>query len=199
MDAGLSEILADRVVSFWQTNKKISALNLQNERLQSNREYREAKIRSIADQDRKEFIEYTRGTANEDAPPPPSMDHLSDPEQKRLDKIEEKIAENEQFEATSRINQKLEFQSLIIQFFVQRRFQHALIANDFYRYMFNAEENVLEVRRRCRGRFSAIWTSRSRLPRSIPCRKKRSPTWRAASRRSITCWSRGRSIPRPSG
>jgi len=31
-----------------------------------------------------------------------------------------------------------------VQFFVQRRFQHALIANDFYRYMFNAEDNALE-------------------------------------------------------
>ena len=28
--------------------------------------------------------------------------------------------------------------------FVQRRFQHALIANDFYRYIFSAEENTLE-------------------------------------------------------
>lgn len=144
MDAGLSEILADRIVSFWQTNRKIAALNLQTERLETDRQYRESKIRSIADQDRREFIDLTRGTANQDAPPPPSMDHLSGPEQKRLEKIEEKIDENESFEATSRISQKLEYQSLIVQFFVQRRFQHALIANDFYRYMFNAEDNALE-------------------------------------------------------
>lgn len=144
MDAGLSEILADRIVSFWQTNKKVAALNLQTERLESDRQYRESKIRSIADQDRREFIDLTRGTTNQDAPPPPSMDHLSAPEQKRLEKIEAKIEENENFEATSRITQKLEYQSLIVQFFVQRRFQHALIANDFYRYMFNAEDNALE-------------------------------------------------------
>jgi hypothetical protein len=144
MDAGLSEILADRLVSFWQTNRKIAALNLQTERLESNRQYRESKIRSIADQDRREFIDLTRGTAGQNAPPPPSMDHLSDPERKRLEKIEAKIDENESYEATSKISQKLEYQSLIVQFFVQRRFQHALIANDFYRYMFNAEENELE-------------------------------------------------------
>jgi len=144
MDAGLSEILADRIVSFWQTNQKIAALNLQTERLETDRQYRESKIRSIADADRREFIDLTRGTTNQDAPPPPSMDHLSEPEQKRLEKIEEQIDENESFEATSRITQKLEYQSLIVQFFVQRRFQHALIANDFYRYMFNAEDNALE-------------------------------------------------------
>jgi hypothetical protein len=144
MDAGLSEILADRVVSFWQTNRKVSALNLQSERLQNDRDYRESKIRSIADHDRAEFIQLTRGTAGQDAPPPPSMDHLSEPERKRLEKIEAKLEENESYEATARVSQKLEFQSLVVQFFVQRRFQHALIANDFYRYMFNAAENVLE-------------------------------------------------------
>lgn len=144
MDAGLSEILADRIVSFWQTNQKIASLNLQTQRLETNRQYRESKIRSIADQDRREFIDLTRGTMGEDAPPPPSLDHLSEPERKRLEKIEEKIEQNDSFEATSRITQKLEYQSLIVQFFVQRRFQHALIANDFYRYMFNAEDNALE-------------------------------------------------------
>jgi hypothetical protein len=144
MDAGLSEILADRIVSFWQTNKKIAALNLQTERLETDRQYRESKIRFIAEQDRREFIDLTRGTAGEDAPPPPSLDYMSEPERKRLEKIEAKIEENDSFEATSRITQKLEYQSLIVQFFVQRRFQHALIANDFYRYMFNAEDNALE-------------------------------------------------------
>lgn len=144
MDAGLSEILADRVVSFWQTNQKVAALNFQSERLQKDREYRESKIRSIADHDRQEFIQLTRGTTSEGAPPPPSMDHLSEPERKRLEKIEAKLDENDSYEATARVSQKLEFQSLVVQFFVQRRFQHALIANDFYRYMFNAEENGLE-------------------------------------------------------
>jgi len=144
MDAGLSEVLADRVVSFWQTNRKVAALDLQNERLRNDREYREAKIRSIEDQDRREFIDLTRGKAAQDAPPPPSMDHLSEPERKRLEEIEATLEENKQFESTSRLSQKLEFHSLIVQFFVQRRFQHALIANDFYRYMFNAEENELK-------------------------------------------------------
>lgn len=151
MDAGLSEILADRIVSFWQTNQKIAALNLRTEMLESDRQYRESKIRSIADQDRTEFIRMTRGTTNQDAPPPPSLDHLSESERKRLEKIETEIQEHEDYEATAKISQKLEYQSLVLQFFIQRRFQHALIANDFYRYMFNAEENVLEGADALRG------------------------------------------------
>lgn len=144
MDAGLSEILADRIVSFWQTNDKIAALDLQTERLENDRQYREIKIQSIQDRDRKEFIELTRGKNNEEAPPPPSLDHLSESDRKRLDKIEAKIEENESYGAISKINQKLEFQSLVLQFFIQRRFQHTLIANDFYRYIFDAEDNVVE-------------------------------------------------------
>lgn len=144
MDAGLSEILADRIVSFWQTNNKISKLILKNERLESDREYREAKIRLIADQDRKEFIELARGANDEESVSAPSLDYLSESDKKRLDKIEATILENESFELSSRITQKLEFQSLIVQFFVQRRFQHALIANDFYRYIFTAEESEVE-------------------------------------------------------
>lgn len=144
MDAGLSEVLADRVVSFWQTNRKVARLELQSERMESDRDYRESKIRSIGDRDRREFIDLTRGVEAQDSPPPPSLDHLSDPERRRLEEIEEKLEENERFEATSRITQKLEFQSLIVQFFVQRRFEHALIANYFYRYIFEAEEDELE-------------------------------------------------------
>ena len=144
IDAGMSEILADRIVSFWQTSEKIAALNMQTDLLESDRQYRESKIRSIGDQERQDFIDLTRGKKNEDAPAPPNLEHLSEPERKRLSKIERKILENEAYEATSRTTQKLEYQSLVLQFFVQRRFQHALIANDFYRYIFSAEENTLE-------------------------------------------------------
>ena len=144
IDAGMSEILADRIVSFWQTSQKIAALNMQTDLLESDRQYRESKIRSIGDKERQDFIDLTRGKKNEDAPAPPNLEHLSEPERKRLSKIERKILENEAYEATSRASQKLEYQSLVLQFFVQRRFQHALIANDFYRYIFSAEENTLE-------------------------------------------------------
>ena len=143
MDSGLSETLADRVVSFWQTNKKIQMLLLQNEKLEKERNETETNLRVSQNRDRKEFIEMTRGTAN-DAPPPPSLDYLLEPDRKRLEETEKKLEENKSYELTSRISQKLEFQSMILQFFVQRRFQHTLIANDFYRYIFSAEENTLE-------------------------------------------------------
>ena len=150
MDAGLSEILADRIIGFWQANQKIDELNRRTGTLESDRQYRESKIRSIADQDRREYIDLTRGTG-ENAAPPPSLDHLSEPELKRLKKIESEMREHEYYEASTKVSQRLEYQSLVVQFFIQRRFQHTLIANDFYRYMFSAEDNVLEGADALRG------------------------------------------------
>ena len=144
MDNGLSETLADRVISFWQTNRKIKSLLLENERLEEEKRSTESSIRVISDRDRREFIELTRGKKGSESVPPPSMDYQLEPEQKRLEQTEQKIEENKLFEVKSKITQKLEFQSMILQFFVQRRFQHTLIANDFYRYIFNAEENSLQ-------------------------------------------------------
>ena len=151
MDAGLSQTLADRVVSFWQINERVAALNLREERLLRDRQYRENVISNIEERDRREFIDLTRGLGGQNNPPPPGMDHLTEPERRRLQEIQDQIDEGTQFRQGARINQRLEFQSLIIQFFVQRRFQHALIANNFYRYMFNAEENTLEGAEALRG------------------------------------------------
>lgn len=141
IDSGLSETLADRVVSFWQTSQKIQRLLLENERLEQERSRSEINMRVIQNRDRREFIDMTRGVGGG---APPSMDYLLEPERKRLEETERQISENRSFEVTSRINQKLEFQSMILQFFIQRRFQHTLIANTFYRYIFSAEDNTLE-------------------------------------------------------
>ena len=79
-----------------------------------------------------------------DATPPPSRDYEMDPIKKRIAETEAKIQENKSYEATSRVNQKLDFQSLIVQFFIQRRYYHAMITNDFYRYLFAAEDAKIE-------------------------------------------------------
>lgn len=141
MDDQLCRTIADKVVNFWQTTRKIGMLALQTEHLEKDRARKESDIRSISSMDRQEFITMMRG---KDATPPPSRDYEIDPVKKRLQETEAKIQENKTYEATSRVNQKLDFQSLIIQFFVQRRFYHAMIANDFYRYLFAAEDGKLE-------------------------------------------------------
>lgn len=144
MDNGLSETLADRIISFWQTNDRIHALLRENERIEQDRERTEGRLRTIGSRDRREFIDMMRNRHGREIGGPPSLDYEREPHEKRLVEMEARMQENRRFEEMTRANQKLEFQSLIVQFFVQRRFQHALIANTFYRYMFSGEDNSLE-------------------------------------------------------
>ncbi len=141
MDDNLCRTIADKVVNFWQTTRKIEKLLLQNEALEKDRTKKEAGIRIISNMDRRDFIDMMRG---KDATPPPSRDYEMDPIKKRIAETEAKIQENKSYEATSRVNQKLDFQSLIVQFFIQRRYYHAMITNDFYRYLFAAEDGKIE-------------------------------------------------------
>ena len=67
MDDQLCRTIADKVINFWQTTRKISRLALQNEYLEKERERRESDIRSINSADRQDFISMMRG---KDATPP---------------------------------------------------------------------------------------------------------------------------------
>ena len=141
MDDNLCRTIADKVVNFWQTTRKIEKLLLQNEFLEQDRARKESGIRIISNMDRRDFIDIMRG---KDATPPPTREYEMDPLKKRIAETEAKIQENKSYEATSRVNQKLDFQSLIVQFFIQRRYYHAMITNDFYRYLFAAEDSKIE-------------------------------------------------------
>lgn len=141
LDDQLCRTIADKVINFWQTSKKIRQLLQENVDLEQDRTVKESRIRSISNADRQEFITIMRG---KDATPPPTREYELDPIKKKLAETEAKLQENKSYEATSKINQKLDFQSLIVQFFVQRRYYHAMITNDFYRYLFAAEDAKLE-------------------------------------------------------
>lgn len=141
MDGQFCRTIADKVINFWQTTKKTQRLLEQNEQLEKDRKKKEGTIVSMQNLERREFIDMMRG---KDPTPPPGREFETDPLRKRLLETEKKIEENKNYETSSRLNQKLDFQSLIIQFFVQRRYYHAMISNDFYRYIFAAEDGKLD-------------------------------------------------------
>lgn len=141
IDNQLCRTIADKVINFWQTTRKTEFLLKENERLERDRARRESSMITIQTRDRREFIDVMRDNK---ATPPPTREFELDPLKKRLLETEKKIEENKNYELSSRMSQKMDFQSLIIQFFVQRRYYHAMIANDFYRYLFEAEDAKLE-------------------------------------------------------
>lgn len=70
MDDNLCRTIADKVVNFWQTTRKIEKLLLQNEALEKDRTRKESGIRIISSMDRRDFIDMMRG---KDATPPPHL------------------------------------------------------------------------------------------------------------------------------
>ena len=80
MDDNLCRTIADKVVNFWQTTRKIEKLLLQNEFLEQDRARKESGIRIISNMDRRDFIDIMRG---KDATPPPTREYEMDPLKKR--------------------------------------------------------------------------------------------------------------------
>ena len=64
---------------------------------------------------------------------------------KRLAEIELQMKANQLKGEISSIQAKVEFQALIVQFFMQRRFQHVLMATRFYRAVFTDGDTKLNV------------------------------------------------------
>lgn len=143
-DSRLSETLANSLISHWQTNAKVRDILQTNKDLEKTRANAEANIVRTKDGDRNLVLESIRNNASATAAPP-TRDYASNPFEKRLSDAERRITENEKLETTSRLNQKLEFQGMIFQLFAQRRFQHVLIALDFYRYLFPGEQGDMEA------------------------------------------------------
>ncbi|MDR1283369.1 MAG: hypothetical protein LBK99_21500 [Opitutaceae bacterium] len=143
-DSRLCETLGNILIAHWQSNERIRDILQETKQLEKKREAAEANITRTKDWDRNVVLDNIRNnTAASGAPP--ARDYAAGPFQKRLDEAERSIEENRKLETTSRLNQKLEFQGMIFQFFAQRRFQHVLIALDFYRYLFPGDQGDLEA------------------------------------------------------
>jgi tetratricopeptide (TPR) repeat protein len=142
-DSRLSETLANSLISHWQTNVRVREILRTNKELERSRANAESNIVRTRDSDRNLVLESIRNNTSASSGPP-TRDYAVSPHEKRLTEAEQKIAENIQLETSSRLNQKLEFQGLILQLFAQRRFQHVLIALDFYRYLFPGEQGNME-------------------------------------------------------
>lgn len=64
---------------------------------------------------------------------------------KRLAEVELLMAANKSKKAVSEVQSKVEFQELIVQLFLQRRFQHVIIASRFYRHIFGDGDTTIKA------------------------------------------------------
>ena len=149
IDAGLSDALASSVYSVWQSRRENNRL------VQADN--------SMAEEQRKVEWNARMSSASLGTDTPPGArsskaeqeqwqkdentkrDLTMQPYITRLAEIKALTTANVARRELSQLQTKIEFQSLIVQFFLQRRFQHVLMATQFYRAVFGDGDTTLKV------------------------------------------------------
>lgn len=151
IDARLCDGLADAVYSAWKSQRAQDRLVNANSSLdqERNQEYWNAK-HAGAGESVKAPPAGGGGKKGGNQPTPPNQQNfeatmVQTQHTKRIAEVEAQIKANQVKREISEIQAKVEFQALIVQFFMQRRFQHVLMATRFYRAVFTDGDTKLNV------------------------------------------------------
>ncbi len=147
IDARLCDALADAVYSAWKAQRAQDRLVVANESLDNERrqQYWNARHASAG-----ETTKAPPPKAGKNGQAPPSQQNfeatmVQTDITKRIAEVEAQIKTNQLKRELSSIQAKVEFQALILQLFLQRRFQHVLMATRFYRSVFTDGDTKLNV------------------------------------------------------
>ena len=150
IDARLCDGLADAVYSAWKSQRAQDRLVNANSALdqERNQEYWNAKHAGAGESVKAPPAGGGKKGGNQ--PAPPSQQNfeatmVQTQHTKRIAEVEAQIKANQVKREISEIQAKVEFQALIVQFFMQRRFQHVLMATRFYRAVFTDGDTKLNV------------------------------------------------------
>lgn len=152
IDARLCDSVADAVYSAWRAQNAQNRLASANDALDAERkqEYWNAQHASVLDGSREASSagasSKQKGGGKTQTSNQMYEDTMMQTEHtKRITEIEATIKANSIKRELNSIQTKVEFQALILQFFMQRRFQHVLIATRFYRAVFTDGDTKLNV------------------------------------------------------
>ena len=157
MDARLCDGLADAVYAAWKSQRAQDRLVNANDSLdrERNQQYWNAEHAGAGDVGRAAAAAPAPNAAGRRAggggqPQQTSNQSFEDnmkqaKHTKRITEIELQIKANQVKREISEIQAKVEFQALIVQLFMQRRFQHVLMATRFYRAVFSDGDTKLNV------------------------------------------------------
>jgi hypothetical protein len=157
IDAGLCDRIAEAVYAVWTAKRQQGNLDAANKELERNRETLEWNRN----------LTMNSGSISKDAQEAAIREKQrvleAEPHVKRLVEVEAMIKANQLKKEASEVATKLEFQGLNFQLFMQRRFQHTIIANRFYRSVFDDGDNKLQVT----DQMKSLLTARSGLPATL--------------------------------
>lgn len=162
-DARLCDALADAIYTVWSAQRQQQRLLAANDALQWQIIYleHEGAGRRQGNEAAKDVKEKTRTPRNSGrggggaapAPAPPqaaaetveAVQETANYKTRRWAELIARQKTNEVKRELSEIQAKVEYQALIVQFFLQRRFQHVLMATRFYRAIFADGDSKLNV------------------------------------------------------
>ncbi len=147
-DANLSDALAASVYSVWQARREDTRLVQANDALEQERRAVQWNAQmsmggTILDPigPKASGAEQAQWAKNQEMKRTTEMQ----PYVTRLAEIKALTSANRAKQELSVLQTKIEFQALIVQFFFQRRFQHVLMATQFYRAIFGEGDTTLKV------------------------------------------------------
>jgi hypothetical protein len=148
-DAHLCDSIASQVYSAWLARKSNDRLNAASKSLEDERKRLEWNARLTAEGTKLEGG--GSGKSKEGGPNPQqqqqqlSRDMQMQPIVTRLAEVNALIRANQLKREVAELQVKIDFQSLIVQHFLQRRFQHAIIGTRFYRNIFADGDRQLRI------------------------------------------------------
>lgn len=163
-DARLCDALADAVYTVWSAQRqqvRLAAANnaMQYEIMQLEAQSRLSSSVALNARDAQEKAKGRRNANGQKGNPAPQQTsaeeeaadakkgalEVSDWKTRRLTEMVGRQKANDVKRELSEIQAKVEYQALIVQFFIQRRFQHVLMATRFYRAIFADGDSKLNV------------------------------------------------------
>lgn len=147
LDQEISLVLANQVYNVWRIRDETSSLNRANRVLRQEQYFQSEKIVGLETAEKRRFEERQRATAQG-----ADTGEIYEGEgsrrallAERLAEINAKIASTEAAAATSGIQAKLQFQSTILSLLTSRRYDHARIGANLYRFVFKGSHQDLQV------------------------------------------------------
>ena len=150
-DAHLCDSIASQVYSAWLSRKSNDRLTAASKSLEDERKRLEWNARLTAEGTKLESSGGGWGKAKDGGQNPEqqaqqlSRDTQMQPIVTRLAEVNALIQANKLKREVGELQVRIEFQSLIVQHFVQRRFQHATIGTRFYRNIFADGDSQLRI------------------------------------------------------
>jgi len=154
IDARLCNSLADAVYSVWQAQRNVARIANANDALEEAARKLEWNIGVVnaekmntsgAQQTGKNAGAAPKGTGKSAINPANQTDAQTASYTRRLTESLATIKANQVKKELSELQAKVEFQAMMVQFFLQRRFQHVLMATRFYRALFTDGDTKLNL------------------------------------------------------